>query len=288
MDQWSTDVYEDRVVFREQTPYQKIVMTRWQDDLRLFLDGNLQFSSLDEPRYHEPLVHVPLSQVSAPRRVLILGGGDGLAAREVLKHEAVEQVTIVDLDPRMFEIARTYPPLTRLNDRSLHSPRVRTVAQDAFVFLEETDRTYDAILADLPDPNTVSLARLYSRTFYGLARSRLAPGGVFAAQATSPYFATEAFWTIRETLAAADFPHVYPYHATVPSFGEWGFMLAAERPLSPRTATPSVDTRFLTAGIVPGLFQFPKDLRATEPLRPSTLDRPRVLDAYLDGWTYWN
>ncbi|PQJ36064.1 spermidine synthase [Salinibacter sp. 10B] len=288
MDRWSNDVYEDRVVYREQTPYQKIVMTRWQEDLRLFLNGNLQFSSLDEPRYHEPLVHVPMAQVQAPRRVLILGGGDGLAAREVLKYESVEEVVIVDLDPKMFEIARTHTALTRLNDRSLHSPRVRTVAQDAFVFLEETDRRFDVILADLPDPNNVSLARLYSRTFYGLVRTHLTGQGVFVAQSTSPYFAREAFWTIHETIGAADFPHTYPFHVNVPSFGEWGFVLAAERPLDPDAAGPSVDTRYLNAAILPGLFHFPKDLRPDTDHQPSTLDRPRVLDAYLDGWRYWN
>ncbi len=288
MDRWNDDVYEDRVVYREQTPYQQIVMTRWQDDLRLFLDGNLQFSSLDEPRYHESLVHVPMTQGTSPRRVLVLGGGDGLAAREILKYSSVEQVTIVDLDPTVFELARTHPALTRLNDRSLYSPRVRTVARDAFVFLEETRRTYDLVVADLPDPNDVSLARLYSRTFYGLVRSRLAPRGVFVAQATSPYFAREAFWTIRETIAAAGFGHTYPYHVNVPSFGEWGFVLAAERPLDPDAAGPTVDTRFLNEDVVPGLFRFPKDLQSPGSLPPSTLDRPRVLDAYLDGWTHWN
>ena len=288
MDRWTDDVYEDRIVFREQTPYQKIVMTRWKEDLRLFLDGNLQFSSLDEPRYHEPLVHVPMSQVELPRRVLVLGGGDGLVAREVLKYESVERVTIVDLDPKMFEIARTYPALTRLNERSLHSPRVHTVAKDAFVFLEEANRTYDLIIADLPDPNNISLARLYSRTFYGLVRSHLADGGVFVTQATSPYFAREAFWTIHETLRAAEFTHTYPFHVNVPSFGEWGFILAAERSLDPTTATPTVDTRFLNERIVPGLFRFPKDLQSLGDRRPSTLDRPRVLDAYLDGWRHWN
>lgn len=288
MEQWSNDVYEDRVVYREQTPYQKIVMTRWRDDLRLFLDGNLQFSSLDEPRYHESLVHIPMTQVRGPRRVLVLGGGDGLAAREVLKYSEVKQVTIVDLDPKMFELGRTHATLTRLNERSLHSPRIRTVARDAFVFLEETDETYDLILADLPDPNNVSLARLYSRTFYGLVRSRLASGGVFATQATSPYFAREAFWTIHETIAAAEFSHTYPFHVNVPSFGEWGFVLAAERPLRPASSAVPVDTRFLTDGIVPGLFAFPKDLSPPESLQPSTLDQPRVLEAYLDGWQYWN
>ncbi len=288
MDRWSDKVYEDRVVYREQTSYQKIVMTRRRDDLRLFLNGNLQFSSLDEPRYHEPLVHVPMSQVASPRRVLILGGGDGLAARELLKYSAVEEVTIVDLDPKIFELARTHSLLTQLNERSLHSPRVTTVAKDAFVFLEETDEEYDVIVADLPDPNNASLARLYSRTFYGLVRSHLASGGVFAAQATSPYFARKAFWTIRKTIDAGGFAHTYPFHVNVPSFGEWGFVLAADRPLTPTDADPTVDTQFLNAEVIPGLFQFPKDLKSAEPPKASTLDRPRVLDDYLEGWRHWN
>ncbi len=288
MDRWSSAVYEDRVVYRKQTAYQRIVMTRYQNDLRLFLDGNLQFSSRDEERYHEPLVHVPMGTVKSPKRVLILGGGDGLAAREALKYSGVEQVTIVDLDPKMFELGRTNSTLTRLNDRSLHSPRVRTIARDAFVFLDETDRTYDLILADLPDPNTTSLARLYSRTFYGLVRSHLAPGGAFVTQATSPYFARRAFWTIHETVAAAGFAHTYPYHVNVPSFGEWGFVLAADRPLDPAAEAPSVNTQYLNATVLPGLFRFPKDLQPPETVRPSTLDRPRVLDVYLEGWEYWN
>lgn len=288
MARWTDDVYEDRVVYREQTPYQQIVMTRWRDDLRLFLDGNLQFSSLDEPRYHEPLVHVPMSEAQRPRDVLVLGGGDGLAAREVLKYPSVETVTIVDLDPSVFELARTYAPLTRLNDRSLHSPRVRTVAEDAFIFLENADHTYDVILADLPDPNDASLARLYSRTFYGLVRKRLAPEGVFATQATSPYFVREAFWTIRASIEAAGFEESHPYHTNVPSFGEWGFVVAADRRLHPASNAPKVETKYLNGRTIPGLFAFPRDLEKPDDVHPSTLDRPRVLDAYLDGWQYWN
>jgi spermidine synthase len=289
---WSDSIYEDRVVYREQSRYQRIVMTRYRSDLRLFLNGNLQFSSRDEHRYHEALVHVPLRQVERPRRVLILGGGDGLAAREVLKHEAVEHVTVADLDPAVFELGRTHPTLTRLNARSLHSPRVETVARDAFVFLENAKPRYDVILADLPDPNDVSLARLYSRSFYRLVRSALASDGVFVTQATSPYFAKKAFWTIRQTVASAGFAHVYPYHASVPSFGEWGFVMASlRRPLRPTASADApleVSTRFLTADLLPSLFAFPKDLAApAERLTPSTLDRPRVLNRYLDGWRHW-
>ena len=285
---WSDTIYEDRVVYREQTPYQRIVMTRYRADLRLFLNGNLQFSSLDEHRYHEALVHLPMEAAPEAQRILILGGGDGLAARELLKYDRVEQITIVDLDPAVFALARTHPDVTTLNARSLHSPRVRTVARDAFVFLDEADARFDVILADLPDPNNVSLARLYSRTFYNRVRNHLAPGGVFVTQATSPYFANDAFWCIRETVAAGGFAHVHPYHVSVPSFGEWGFVMASDRRLAPATLVPEVPTRFLNARTVPGLFAFPNDLVPPNRPPPSTLDRPRVLDLYLAGWQYWN
>jgi len=285
---WSDTIYEDRVVHREQTAYQRIVMTRYRADLRLFLDGNLQFSSLDEHRYHEPLVHVPMQAMPTAQHILILGGGDGLAARELLKYDRVEQITIVDLDPAIFRLARSNPEVTQLNKRSLHSPRVRAIARDAFVFLDETDARYDVILADLPDPNNISLARLYSRVFYNRVRNHLAPGGVFVTQATSPYFASKAFWCIHETVAAGGFAHVAPYHVSVPSFGEWGFVMASDRRLPVPPDAPDVPTRFLNADTLPGLFAFPNDLRPPGTIRPSTVDHPRVLDYYLAGWRYWN
>ena len=288
MRNWSDSIYEDRVVYREQTPYQRIVMTQYRSDVRLFLDGNLQFSSRDEHRYHEPLVHIPMRAVPDARRVLILGGGDGLAARELLKYDRVEHITIVDLDPAMFELARSHPAVTRLNQRSLYSPRVHIRAQDAFVFLEETSETFDVILADLPDPNNTSLARLYSRAFYSRVRNHLAPGGVFVTQATSPYFAMKAFWCIRETVATAAFDNVYPYHVSVPSFGDWGFVMATDRSLHPESLTPQVPTRFLNDNTVPALFAFPDDVQPTERPMPSTLDQPHVLEYYLAGWRYWN
>ncbi len=283
---WYNAVYEDRVVFVEQSSYQNIVVTRGRDDLRLFLDGNLQFSSIDEYRYHEALVHMPFSLAERRARVLLLGGGDGLAVREMLKYADVEEITVVDLDPAMTRIAREQPMIRALNGGSFDDPRVHVLHRDAFVFLAEDRRQWDVIIADLPDPNDVSLARLYSREVYASVRRRLAPGGVFVTQATSPFFAREAFWCIEESMRAAGMSTL-PYHAYVPSFGDWGFVLGAERPLSRDDVHVTVETRYLDDDTARGLFTFERDLRPG-PVGPSTLDQPVVLGYYLGGWQHWD
>ena len=283
---WRNASYEDRVVFTQQTPYQKLVLTRGKHDVRLFLNGHLQFSAIDEHRYHEALVHPALA--ATPRRgsVLLLGGGDGLAVREVLKYADVERVTLVDLDPAVTELARNHPLLRKLNGDSLNDPRVRVVHQDAFEYVKTNEALHDVVLADLPDPNSASLSRLYSREFFTLLRRRLARSGVLVTQATSPYFAREAFWCIHDTLRDAGL-EVRPYHAYVPSFGEWGFVLAAHHPIDPGRLRVQVPTRSLDDDVVASLFVFEKDLRAPATL-VSTLDRPEVLARYLAGWKQWN
>lgn len=288
LSQWSSSLYSDRIVHREQTPYQTIVMTQYKDDLRLFLNGNLQFSSIDEYRYHEALVHIPLSQHSSPKRILLLGAGDGLATRELLKYPEVESITLVDLDPAMVELASHDPRLLTLNRGALRDPRVSTVAKDAMIFLRDSDQRFDLILADLPDPNNVSLARLYSREFYKLVRRHLAPGGIFTTQATSPYYATEAFWSIVASLEAADFSAVTPYHIQVPSFGEWGFVYAREGGRALKPAQIKVKTRFLDQNVLEEALTFERDLYPKDEIHVSSLDRPTVHDYYLDGWSYWH
>lgn len=289
---WHDALYEDRVALVRQTPYQKIVVTRSKDDTRLFLNGHLQFSATDEHRYHEALVHVVMGATEAPKHVLLLGGGDGLAVREILKHDAVETITLVDLDPAITELASRHPLFTRLNQDSLKHPKVEVRNEDAFRFLDDTERRFDAIIADLPDPNNAALARLYSREFYRLLGSRLSPHGALVTQATSPYFAKEAFWCVVSTMQAAGLT-ARPYHVQVPSFGgDWGFVLAASDPMAPARLQPnlisvSVPTRFLETEMVPHLFYFPPDVRA-EGIEHSTLDRPQVLSYYLSGWKRWN
>jgi len=291
---WHGAVYEDRVVHVQQSAYQKIVLTRGRTDLRMFLDGNLQFSSIDEYRYHEALIHPAMAAAQAgtagARRVLVLGGGDGLGVRELLKHPAIERIDLVDLDPAVTRIAREHPLVRELNKDALLDKRVHLHHRDAFVFLEREEATWDVIVSDLPDPNNASLARLYSREFYGLVVRRLARAGVLVAQATSPFFARKAYWCIDRTIRSAGLKTL-PFHAYIPSFGDWGFVLAARHRVRPPRLDTSVSMRFLDDEVLARLFVFPKDLSSQasqSDAEPSTLDRPLVLSYYLAGWRHWN
>ncbi len=284
---WENQMYNDRVIYSSQSAYQKIILTKRKDDLRLFLDGNLQFSSVDEYRYHESLIHIPMSLTPFHENILILGGGDGLGVRELLKYTDIKTITLVDLDPAITDLAQNQPLLKKINNNSLSDPKVTVINEDGFSFLEQNTIFFDLIIADLPDPKNPSLARLYSTDFYRLIRSRLSKYGLFVTQATSPFFATKAFWSIEKSLQAAEFKTTLPYHAHVPSFGDWGYILAGNIPLAPEKVTISVPTIFLSKNILPGLFAFSKDIRVDD-IKPSSLDSPILLSYYLQGWKHWN
>ncbi|WP_374278645.1 polyamine aminopropyltransferase [Azonexus sp.] len=255
-------LYADQIVHAETTPYQRIVVTRWRDDLRLFLNGNLQFSAHDEYRYHEALVHPGLAALPAARRVLVLGGGDGLAVREILKYPGVESVTLVDLDPAMTRLFSTAPALVALNGGALAAPRVRIVNADAARWLEDSREHFDFIVVDFPDPNNFALGKLYTSAFYRLLEKRLSANGLIVVQATSPFYARQSFWCVVATLEDVGL-RTAPYHALVPSFGEWGFILAGRREFAPVAVDPA-KTRFLTPDMLPGLFAFPADMGRLE------------------------
>ena len=279
-------LYTDHIVYTEQSPYQRIVVTRWADDVRLFLDGNLQFSAADEYRYHEALVHPAMALSRSREAVLVLGGGDGLAVREVLKYPDVERVVLVDLDPAVTRLGQTFPPLRSLNADALHDPRVEVVHADAFSWLGASSERFGVILIDLPDPNTDSLGKLYTTTFYDLVRRRLGTGGVMTTQATSPYFAREAFWSIHATVQAVGLTPL-PYHLYIPSFGDWGFVLASTHPPVADRFALDVPTRYLTPELFGAAQLFDTDTDAV-PVQPNTLDAQPLLTYYNRGWTRWN
>ncbi len=277
-------LYDDPVVLSRSSPYQRIVLTQGQGGVRLFLDGNLQFSSLDEYRYHEALVHPGLASVADPRRVLVLGGGDGMAVREILKDDRVREVTLVDLDPLMTEIFRDHEAFAALNDHALRSPRVDVVNADAFVWVESDTNRYDFIVVDFPDPRTYSLGKLYTTTFYRRLRERLRPAGVAALQSTSPLVSRQAFWCIVETVRASGL-HALPYHAPVPTFGEWGYVLASHAPLTPPDAFPP-GLRYLTSSISRMLFEFPADMDAV-PVEVNQLNNQILVQYHAAGWEWY-
>lgn len=282
-------LYDDPVVVSQRSAYQEIVLTETLPsrggpaDVRLFLDGDLQFSSTDEHRYHEALVHPAV--LPGARSVLVLGGGDGLAAREVLRHDSVRRVVEVELDPAVLDLARRDPRMLAANQGALDDPRVEVVVDDAMRWLRTASETFDAVVVDMPDPDSPATAKLYSQEFYGLAARALAPGGRMVVQAGSPYFAPEAFWCIGATVAAAGL-QVTPYHVDVPSFGDWGFVLAARgaAPVPTVDASLAEDLRFLDGDVLAAATVFPKDRPQDRSVEVSTLDRPRILEYEARGW----
>ena len=272
-------LYADEVIFSRNTRYQRIVLTRWKDDLRLFLNSHLQFSSRDEYRYHEALVHPGLAALPGAHRVLVMGGGDGLAVREILKYPAVESVTLVDLDPEMTELFSKHPVLSELNKHSLTSPRVHVINDDAFRWLDKNSDRFDFIVADFPDPTSYSLGKLFTTTFYRLAAKHLAAGGLMVVQSTSPLFARQSYWCIVETVKQAGL-HTYPYHVYVPSFGEWGYVIGSLVPFEPPLRLPD-GLRFLSN--VRELFNFPVDMRPVD-AEPNQLNNQILVRYYEKEW----
>ena len=275
------NIYADEIIFARDTRYQHIVLTRFKDDIRLFLNSHLQFSSRDEYRYHEALVHPGLSAIPAPRRVLVLGGGDGLAVREILKYPQVETVTLVDLDPEMTRLFSSHPLLTALNQKSLSSPKVHVVNADAFPWVDSNRESFDFMVIDFPDPTNYSLGKLYTTTFYKAAARHLSAQGLMVVQSTSPMFARDSYWCIAETIKQAGL-RIFPYHVYVPSFGEWGFVIAGFRDYQQPTSLPS-GLRFMNVQGLPVLFQFPPDM-APLPMPPNRLNDQLLVRLYDQDW----
>ncbi|MCG8729798.1 polyamine aminopropyltransferase, partial [Tenacibaculum finnmarkense] len=220
--------YKDKVIYAEQTEYQKIVLTEWKDEHWLYLNGNLQFCSIDEKMYHEPLVHPIMQLHPNPQRILILGGGDGCAVREILKYPTVEKIDMVDLDPKMTDLGLNHPVLQKINKKSMKNDKLSIFNKDAYIHLEQNKADfYDIIIIDLPDPRNIELGRLYSHEFYSLCNRKLRPNGFIITQAGSPYFATNAYNCIDKTISSAGFNTV-KLHNQVLSMGEWGWILGTK------------------------------------------------------------
>jgi len=267
-----------RIVYTDQSPYQRITVTSGEQGFQLYLNGHLQFNSTDEYRYHEALVHPVMSLCPEAKDVLVLGGGDGLAVRELLRYPSVRSITLVDLDPAMTRLATRFPPLADLNGQSLSDPRVTVIHQDAFLWVNQRPADepsqFGAVVIDFPDPGTYSIGKLYSSRFFDLLAQRLHPDAGIGIQCTSPLVAPRSYWCILETLRSCGFD-VRPYHAAVPTFGVWGFALAqrdgADGDLGRTLHLPAdlPGLQFLTNATLNGLFELPAD---QQPL-PSPVNR---------------
>jgi spermidine synthase len=287
---WAEDkMYQDRVIIARTSPYQRIVVTYGPGEgragYRLFLNGNLQFAQRDEYRYHEALVHPAMAAYSAstgaPKNVVVLGGGDGMAVREILKYPGVEHITLVELDPAMTELFALQPVLVKLNAAALKSPKVKLVNADAFSWLESSSEIFDVIVVDFPDPTNFNIGKLYTNSFYALLDKHLAASGYAVIQTTSPLVARQSFWTVVNTIESVGLTAT-PYHAHVPSFGEWGYVLASRRPYRLPTTLPD-GLRFLSLHNLPALFDFPLDM-ARVPAEVNRLSNQILVTTYEAEW----
>jgi spermidine synthase len=284
--------YKDKIVYQEQTRYQKIVVTQWKEDYWLFINGSTQFSTYDEERYHEPLVHPLMGLIKERKDILLLGGGDGLAAREILKYPDVENLTLVDLDPAMTRLARQDTIFLSINQGSLNDPRVRVVNQDAYQFIKNSGDLYDAVIIDLPDPKSVSLSLLYSLGFYKMVEKHLKPFGSMVTQSTSPLYSPEAFLCIKKTMEAAGFSTV-PYQNSVPSMGQWGWVIGVRHEAMPAQRLKQelltlefadIETRFFNRDAMISMAHFGKGLFEKEAqIEPNTQFDHNILKYYRQG-----
>lgn len=275
------NLFADDIIYSRTSSYQRIVITKSRAGFQLFLNGNLQFSSTDEYRYHEALVHPAMTLFGKPKKVLVLGGGDGLGLREILKSPGIESVTLVDLDPAMTDLARKFPMLAELNNNSISDPRVKIINQDAMIWLEDIKEKFDVAIIDFPDPNTFALGKLYSTRFYRLLKRALNDDGTVGVQCTSPLFARTSYWCIIKTIESAGFS-VKPYQTSVPAFGVWGFALAKVGDFEIPKQSPK-DLRFLNDETLASLFILSADTTEV-PVEINRLDNQVLVRYYESEW----
>ena len=278
-------LFVDNIIYAKSSSYQRIVVTKGKTGYSLFLNGNLQFNSFDEYRYHEALVHPAFAAFNGtPKNVLVLGGGDGLALREILKYPSVGHVQLVDLDPMMTGLSRALPALAELNHYSFDDPRVSVANADAFVWLDNTAiEPFDIAIVDFPDPNNFALGKLYTTRFYNLLKQKLAPDAAVVIQCTSPLIARNSYWSIIRTLEAVGF-NVKPYQTTVPSFGVWGYALAKQQPFEIPTTPPQVELKFLNSSSFASMFEFSTDMTSPEDIEINRLDNQALVRYYETEW----
>ena len=275
-------LYYDQIVLKKQTPYQKIIFTKnpVTGRQRMYIDGHIQFAERDEYRYHESLVHPVMSLPGKKENILILGGGDGLAAREILKYKEVKNIHLVDIDAAITDFAATYPQLVNLNNNSMNNKKLKIINADAFSYMNQPGIKYDRIIIDMPDPHNEVLNKLYSKEFYTILKRRMSDDAVLVSQSSSPFFTRRTYWCIEKTMAAV-FEDTFSYHTTVPAFGgEWGFHMASVNRKIPEMINIELPTKFLTNKVMSSASIFAKDIQKID-MPVNTIHEPKLYMYYM-------
>ena len=273
--------YGEQIVFFKRTNFQKIVLTEYKGIYSLYLDGHLQFSTIDEKRYHEVLVHVPCSFLKSFEKALILGGGDGLALREVLKYP-FKEITLVEIDKGMIEFSKKNGTMKKINEGSFYDKRVKVVIDDAFNFVFKTRDKYDLVIVDLIDPRTPSSARVYSLEFYKRVYEILKKDGILITQASDAFYKRKVFCSILKTIERAGF-YTVPLRINVPSMGEWGLVAGFKEKVDYESIKINEKlTEFLTTELARTLNKFPKKF-SCKGVKINTLLKPVILSYYYES-----
>jgi spermidine synthase len=271
-------LYKDKVIFSSNTRYQHFTVTERIMDpakpkvISLFINGRSQFASNDEVIYHSMLVSPVMHASARHNNILIIGGGDGLAVRDILRWQP-KSIDLIDIDSALVEFF-TAPQIKKgliinqtllyLNQHSFSDPRVHTHFGDAFIKVDELiqqGKLYDSIIVDLPDPSHPDLNKLYSARFYAKLKTLLTGDGAMVVQSTSPYHAKNTFLSIGKTVKYAGFKNVEQYHHNVPSFGEWGWTIATKNGLSAKARIYDqqklmIKDGWATRGVLLAAFEF--------------------------------
>ena len=280
--------YRDKVVVQLQSKYQKVVVTEWNGQHWFYINGNLQFCSIDEHLYHEVIVHPAVLLHPMAQKVLVLGGGDGLAVRELLKHKTIESITLVDLDSTVVNLAMHHPIFTSSNLHSLQDPRVKFQFGDAFHYVQNATELYDIVIIDLPDPRSIQIARMYSKEFYMSVYNLLGKEGIMITQAGSPAYASKAYLSIEKTIEQSNF-NTIKLHNHITSMGEWGWIIGVKNngKLDKRIQYlnfDTLDTRWLNNQAKPMIFQFGKNrFSLKDSIEINTLNNPKLVRYYSEG-----
>jgi len=303
----SNTLFMDQVVYNQNTKYQHLTVTKRNISLDkpavygLYINGRLQFSSEDEHIYHSMLVYPAMAASARHDKVLIIGGGDGLALRNVLRWQP-QQVQLIDLDEQLIalftdtgdEASAVKQAMLAINEESFSDKRVKVTIGDAFIEINKLlaqEQRFDTIIVDLPDPSHPDLNKLYSDHFYGRLKHLLAGDGALVVQSTSPYHASKAFKSIGKTVKAAGFANVQQYHQNVPSFGEWGWTIAVMQGQSVQERLSNLDglpvqDEWVTKGLMLAAFEFPASYyQALELVEVNKLGSHKVYQYHHQAWS---
>ncbi|MGX5175387.1 polyamine aminopropyltransferase [Aliikangiella sp. IMCC44653] len=275
-------LYFDQIIYKKQTQYQNLTLTRSNNnrEFRLYIDGHIQFSSRDEYRYHESLVHPVMAIPGKKENVLVLGGGDGLAVRELVKYQSIKNIDLVDIDSEITRLGKELPMLALLNKESLHDSRVNIFNQDAFLFINQPGTLYDRVIIDMPDPHNEAINKLYSKEFYKMIARRMSETGILISQSSSPFFTRKTFWGIEKTLSHV-FAKTESFHITVPSFGIWGFHMATMKNKFPVKYEFGDEAQWMNTQVMQAAKVFSQDIAQLE-VPVNSIMEPKLYHLYLD------